>query len=169
MWHYARGLALVATGELARARAEHDSVAAIAAATPADQVVGMNSAAALLKLASEALSGELAAKRGQTDDAVRHLEEAVRLQDNLRYDEPPPWYYPVRQSLGAVLLVANRPAQAEAAYRADLERNPENGWSLYGLAKSLRAQHRGAEADAVEQRFKKAWADADVTLTASRF
>jgi predicted Zn-dependent protease len=83
--------------------------------------------------------------------------------------EPPPWYFPVRQSLGAVLLKANRAAAAEAVYREDLRRNPENGWSLHGLAESLRAQGKPAEAAAVEQRRRKAWARADVRLVASRF
>ena len=85
------------------------------------------------------------------------------------YMEPPFWYYPIRHSLGAVLLKAGRAAEAEALYREDLERFPENGWSLYGLARSLRAQDKADEAAAVEQRLKKTWAKADVTLVASRF
>ena len=90
-------------------------------------------------------------------------------QDALRYEEPPAWYYPVRQSLGAVLLNAGRATEAEAVYREDLRRNPENGWSLYGLTQSLRAQKKKEEAAAANQRFRKAWAQADVKLTASRF
>ena len=91
------------------------------------------------------------------------------MQDGLNYMEPPPWYYPVRQSLGAVLLAAGRAKEAETVYREDLRRNRENGWSLYGLARSLRAQKRNEEAAAVETRFRKAWAAADVQLAASRF
>jgi tetratricopeptide (TPR) repeat protein len=83
--------------------------------------------------------------------------------------EPPPWYYPVRQSLGAVLLEAGRAKEAEAVYREDLKRYPENGWSLFGLAKSLRAQGRAADAVKVEHRFRRAWAQADVQPIASRF
>jgi tetratricopeptide (TPR) repeat protein len=123
----------------------------------------------LLHIASEALAGEIAARRGQTDEAVRHLQDAVRTQDALPYMEPPPWYYPVRQSLGAVLLAAGRAADAEAVYREDLQRNPENGWSLYGLSQALRARNAEAEAADVDQRFQKAWSRADVTLNASRF
>ena len=93
----------------------------------------------------------------------------MHLQDDLRYDEPPDWYFPVRQSLGAVLLSAGRPTEAEAVYREDLQRNPENGWSLYGLCQSLELQGKRKEAAAVEARFKKAWVKADVQLTASRF
>ena len=92
----------------------------------------------------------------------------MRLQDEHWFTEPPPWYYPVRQSLGAALLVAGRPAEAEAVYREDLKRNRENGWSLFGLAESLRAQGKTAEAAEVEARYRRAWARADVTLTASR-
>jgi len=94
---------------------------------------------------------------------------AIRIQDQLAYDEPPPWYYSVRHSLGAVLLAAKRPAEATQVYRDDLQRNPENGWSLFGLAQALRAEGKTAEAAAVDTRFTKAWARADVTLTDSRF
>ncbi|MGH7963704.1 MAG: hypothetical protein ACRERD_18080 [Candidatus Binatia bacterium] len=169
MWHYARGLAFTATGRLDGAAGEHARVAEIAAATPPETLMNLNSAAALLNIASHILAGELAAKRSQTDEAIRHLKEAVRIQDELRYEEPPPWHYPVRQSLGAVLLTVGRAAEAEAVYHEDLKRNPENGWSLYGLAQSLRAQKAEKEAAAVEERFQKAWARADVKLTASRF
>jgi tetratricopeptide (TPR) repeat protein len=104
------------------------------------------------------------------DEATRAFKEAaVRQQDELQYEEPPPWYYPVRQSLGAVLLQAGRAEEAEAVYREDLKRNPENGWSLYGLLRSLQAQKKKEEAAEAEQRFRKAWARADVKLTASRF
>ena len=90
-------------------------------------------------------------------------------QDTHWFTEPPPWYFPVRQALGAVLLQARRPADAEKIYREDLARNPDNGWSLFGLAQSLRAQDRTAEAMQAEERFRRAWARADVSLTASRF
>ena len=93
----------------------------------------------------------------------------MAIQDGHWFTEPPPWYYPVRQSLGAALLAAGRPAEAEAVYREDLARNRENGWSLFGLAQSLRAQGKTAEADQVQARFAVAWTRADVTLTASRF
>ncbi len=123
----------------------------------------------MLTLAAEVLAGELAARRGEADIAVRHLAEAVRIQDGHWFTEPPPWYFPVRQALGAVLLQAGRAGEAEAVYREDLRRNPENGWSLFGLAQSLHAQGKSAEAAAAETRFRRAWARADVELTASRF
>jgi hypothetical protein len=170
IWHYARGLAFTATGQLEEAAKEQQAVAAAAAAMPPDRVIGDNTpAAALLHIAADTLAGEIAARRGQTDDAVKHLQEAVRAQDALPYSEPPPWYYPARQSLGAVLLAAGRPAEAEVAYHEDLERNPENGWSLFGLAQALHARKADVEAAEIERRYRKAWERADVTLTASRF
>ncbi|MGE0824427.1 MAG: hypothetical protein AB7G75_03920 [Candidatus Binatia bacterium] len=169
IWHYTRGLAFVGTNQVDEATKEQAKLVEIAAATPAERIVGLNLAAQILTLAVKTLAGEIAAYRGHTNDAVKMLEEAVQLQDTLRYEEPPPWYFPVRQSLGAVLLAAGRAADAEKVYREDLQRNPENGWSLFGLGRSLRAQKKDKEAATVEERFRKAWARADVKLTASRF
>jgi tetratricopeptide (TPR) repeat protein len=169
LWHYTRGLAFAATGKLDDAVVKQAKVAEMAAAMPADRLVGQNSAAALLKIAERTLAGEIATQRGEHDAAIRAFEEAVQLQDALKYEEPPPWYFPVRQSLGAVLLTAGRAEDAEQVYRKDLQLNPHNGWSLYGLAQSLRAQKKTKDAAAVEKRFRKAWARADVKLTASKF
>jgi tetratricopeptide (TPR) repeat protein len=106
----------------------------------------------------------MAAKRGNTDEAIQHLQQAITGEDELTYDEPPPWYLPIRQRLGAVLLAAGRPAEAEKTYREDLVRRPDNGWSLHGLAQSLRAQNKNQAAQAVMVRFEKAWEKADVKL-----
>ena len=163
MVQYARGVALAATARWDEAAAALDSLTRIAAETSS----GDNKT--MLEIASHALLGEIAARRGQLDDAVSHFKEAIRLEDGFLYFEPPTWYYPVRHSFGAVLLKAGRPAEAEAVYREDLKRFPENGWSLYGLLASLRAQGKHAEATGVDARFRRAWARADVTLTASRF
>ena len=103
-----------------------------------------------------------------TPPAIAALREAVAIEDQIPYDEPPGWHAPVRQTLGALLLAAGQPAEAEAVYREELKRNPDNGWSLYGLAQSLRAQKREAEAKDVDGRFAKAWQNADIKLTASR-
>jgi tetratricopeptide (TPR) repeat protein len=120
-------------------------------------------------IAEHALMGEIAARKGLLDDAITHFQAAMRIEDAQLYTEPPDWYYPIRHSLGAVLLKAGKPAEAEARYREDLKRFPENGWSLFGLAQALRAQNKNDEAALIEARFKKAWETADVTLTASRF
>jgi predicted Zn-dependent protease len=123
----------------------------------------------MLQLAANLLAGEIAAKAGDYTTAERLLRAAVTEQDSHWFTEPPPWYFPVRQSLGAVLLQAGRAGDAEQVYREDLRRNPNNGWSLFGLAQSLRAQGKTAEAGQMDESFRKAWSQADVRLTASRF
>jgi tetratricopeptide (TPR) repeat protein len=168
-WRYARGLAFTATGRPAEAARELAAIQVVLASVPADRTVaGFFKMADLVRLASETLAGEMAARAGDVEAAVKHLAFAVRLQDEHWFTEPPPWHYPVRQSLGAALLQAGRAAEAEAVYREDLRRNPENGWSLFGLAQSLRAQAK-PDAAAVDARFSRAWARADVRLTSSRF
>jgi tetratricopeptide (TPR) repeat protein len=169
LWHYTRGLAYAATGKLDQAQREQEAVARLAAAVPEDRIIGDNQPAKRhLELAAAELAGDIAARRGRTDEAVAHLEEAVRLEDQLPYTEPPAWWRPSRHVLGAVLLDAGRPAEAEAVYREDLRRNPENGWALLGLARSLR-ERKPDEAAAVDARFRTAWAHADVQPTSSRF
>jgi tetratricopeptide (TPR) repeat protein len=171
IWHYARGRALVGKNQLDDAGKELATLREIAKSKDLEKVTiwDINSAASLLDIAQRVLAGEIDAKRRNFKDAIQHLNEGVRLEDDLRYTEPADWQYPVRQSLGAVLLEAGRPSDAEAVYREDLRRNPENGWSLFGLMASLEAQGREAEAADVEARFERAWAQADVELTASRF
>jgi tetratricopeptide (TPR) repeat protein len=168
-WRYSRGLALNAQGRREEAGRELAALRAVQASVPADRTLAnFFKMSEMLELASQVLAGEIAARGGDADTAVKHLAEAVRIQDGHWFTEPPPWYFPVRQSLGAALLQAGRAAEAEAVYREDLRRNPENGWSLFGLAQSLRAQNKTAEAAAVDARFRRAWARADVTLTSSR-
>jgi predicted Zn-dependent protease len=116
----------------------------------------------VLNIARNHLEGEMAAKKGRSDLAVKRLRSAIAGEDELIYDEPPPWYLPIRQRLGMVLLEAGKPAEAEKVFREDLLRRPENGWSLHGLSQSLTAQKKTQEASAVEARFKKAWEKADV-------
>ena len=100
---------------------------------------------------------------------LAHLERAVRLEDSLRYNEPPDWYFPVRHFLGAMLLDAGRPNEAEVVYAADLRKNPENGYALFGLRDALTEQGRRQDAMNVSNRFDHAWSDATHTLTSSRF
>jgi tetratricopeptide (TPR) repeat protein len=167
--HYARGIAFASTGRIPEASEELDSVRAAAAAVPVDQAVSINFARPMMRMAVSALTGEIALARKDPDAAARELVAAVAIEDSLHYDEPPTWYFPVRQQLGRALLAAGRAQEAEAVYRDDLMRHPENGWSLFGLAKALNAQGKAPEAAAVDARFKKAWSKADVTLKASVF
>ena len=168
---YARSLAYTHQGNLRRAKRElkHLQQLQNEAAAHDGYAVGFSSAGGLLQIAFEIAAGELAHARGKTVQALSHLETAVRLEDGLLYTEPPDWYFPVRHVLGAVLLEAGRPGEAEVVYSADLSRNPDNGYALYGLEKSLRAQGKDALAAEVVNRFEVAWRDADVTLTTSRY
>jgi tetratricopeptide (TPR) repeat protein len=168
VWHYARGRALAAKGRLDEAEAELLRLRAIVAdpelpRTPA--TFSTNTPDGVLRVAPEVLAGDIALGRGDLPRAITHLETAVRLEDALNYTEPADWHFPVRPSLAAALQRAGRAAEAEVVYWEDLRRNPENGWALFGLAQSLRAQKKDALAAAVEERFQKAWAQADVTLT----
>jgi tetratricopeptide (TPR) repeat protein len=168
MWHHARGLALAATDRLADAEASLAELRRLAATVPADRIVADNQPAVLhLEVAEKVLAGELAARRKRTDDAVRLLQDAAAAEDRLPYTEPPPWYQPVRHRLGAVLLRSGRVAEAEAVYREDLRRNPENGWALHGLGEALRRGGKRDELAAVEERRHRAWARADVRLSTS--
>lgn len=160
---YARGVAFAATGRSAEAQATIDSIRAVA------RTLGEGEPRMTLEIAALAVEGELALRAGNGARAVKAFSDAVAIEDALSYMEPPTWYYPVRHSLGKALLAAGRGRDAEQVYRADLQRFPENGWALKGLALALAAQGKHGEAAKVEQRFAKAWRLADVTLTASRF
>jgi tetratricopeptide (TPR) repeat protein len=169
-WQYARGLAHLGKGQTGDAEKDLAEVRRIAADKALDfTLFSPNTAAAIFAIAPEVLAGELAARRKDYDRAIAHLERGVRLEDSLVYTEPAEWHYPVRQALAAVLLEAGRPREAETVYWDDLRRNPENGWSLFGLAQALKAQKRDADAALVEARLAKAWVRADVKLLASRF
>jgi tetratricopeptide (TPR) repeat protein len=172
IWHYARGVAYARTKRTAEADAELAALRAAVKAPANEQLLlagNTANASALLAIGEAHLAGELAAAKGDTNAAVAALERAVALQDALTYMEPPPWYFPTRQALGAVLLEAGRAEEAEAVYRADLEEWPKNGWSLFGLSRALLAQQKTDEASWAEEGFTRAWARADVTLSASRF
>ena len=164
IWYYTRGLAFAAKNQLDSARVARDSVAAIGAAIPPEQTANLNSTKALLQVAERSLSADLAAREGRLDEAVTLFRQGIEVEDNLIYDEPTAWALPLRQQLGAVLLAAKRNKDAEQAFRQDLVRFPNNGWSLHGLAEALRAQGRTREADEVAAKFKRVWAKADVTL-----
>jgi len=160
MWRYARTVALAARGDRAAAAREKEAFETARAAVWIDQPWGQNKAGGVLALASETLAARLASPR----DAVPHWQRAVAMQDALTYDEPPAWYHPLRESLGAALLRAGQAAEAEKVFREGVNRSPRNGRMLFGLLESLKAQKKTEASEAVRREFEAAWAKADVTL-----
>jgi len=170
IWHYGRALAYINTNRLAMAREELRPLSdARESMGTVKHYVGFATAKTLLTIAEEIVRGELASAEGNTLEGLARLERAVRLEDSLRYNEPPDWYFPVRHFLGAMLLDTERPNEAEVVYAADLRKNPGNGYSLFGLKYALEKQGKREDAQAVAKRFDRAWADATHTLTSSRY
>ncbi len=167
IWHYGRGVAHAATG---KAQSALEELAAIERLEPEVDEIFMGNvypAKDLLAIAKSLLRGEIAYRTASASAAATLFEEAVALQDALPYTEPPFWYYPTRQSLGAALLADGRAAEAQIVFEKELEQNPMNGWSLYGLTEALSAQGKIAAAEAARLRFDTVWQFADVTLSTS--
>lgn len=168
IWHYARGVALARQGDSEGSAAEHDKLKPLQASEKVLYLDGVDyPASMLLQIADHLLQGELAQAQGKQAEAISQFRKAVAVQDELPYTEPPFWYYPTRQSLGAALLNDGQHAEAEAVFRADLKIYPRNGWSLFGLAQSLEAQGKADDAQQAQARFEAIWARADVELTSS--
>ena len=151
---------MAAQGEVARAESEHTAFREAVKRVPED-----DGAQATLKVAERVLSARIAASKRENQAAIELLRKGVEIEDSLPYGEPPAWYSPVRESLGGLLLREGRYAEAEAVFRADLERNRRSGRSLFGLMAALKAQRRAYEARLVEREFEKAWAEADTKLS----
>jgi tetratricopeptide (TPR) repeat protein len=170
IWHYGRALAYIFTNRLEPANQELVSLNAVhEAMSEVEHYVGFATSGTLLSIAQAIVSGELAYAGGNTLMGLAHLERAVRLEDGLQYNEPPDWYFPVRHYLGAMLLDAGRPKEAEVVFAADLSRNPENGYSLFGLKKALEEQNENDDALIIAKRFDLAWKYANHQLNSSRF
>lgn len=169
IWHYAQAMAAIRQERMDDADAHLAALRPLAADPAMDALLVWDRypLAHAARIAERTVTAELAATRGGYDEAVAALEEAVAIEGSIPYDEPPGWHAPVRQTLGAILLQAGRNAEAEAVYREELRRNPGNGWSMFGLAKSLEAQ-RKPEAAAAMDAFTAAWAQSDVVLRSSR-
>jgi tetratricopeptide (TPR) repeat protein len=168
IWHYARGVAYAAKNDFELAQAELEAL------TPLQQDVSVlfldsrdYPGSTLIAIAIDLLRGEIAYRSGDFAVAAEHFRNAVATQDQLPYTEPPFWYYPTRQSLGAALLAGGDAVRAEDVFREDLQMHPHNGWSMFGLAQSLDAQGKEQEAAAVREKFKIAWQFADVELNAA--
>ena len=164
-WHFARGMALASTGKLADAEAERKAFAASVNQIPKEQGFGFTKAVTIMEISAAILDAKLAEAQGDRAAAIEAMKKAVAAQDALAYDEPPDWFFPVRESLGGALLRAGKPAEAEAVFREDLVRNPRNGRSLYGLWQSLKTQSKTADAEWAKSQFEAAWKDADASLS----
>ena len=167
-WHFARGLAFAGTGKLSEAQAEHTKLVALENATPADALYSMpinNKTRDILKIADNLLAAKIAMAQGDSASAISTLYEAVAVQDALNYGEPPDWFFPVRESLGAALLLNDNAVEAEKVFREDLQRNPRNPRSLFGLRESLKAQKRDYDVHFVDKQFRAAWKATDTQLS----
>ena len=168
IWHYARGVAQAAQGDFGAAEASAQTLAELKGDVKVRFLDKMDyPGSTLLSIAEFLLAGEIDYRQDRFEDAIPKFEQAVAIQETLPYTEPPFWYYPTRQSLGAALLGAGRLEDAEAVYRRDLEDHPHNGWSLFGLIQTLDAQGNTEAAVKARAHFKTVWQFADVTLSGS--
>lgn len=166
IWHYAKGMAFLGKKDLPKAQNELDRLAFLSADTSLQHLTiwNINNTADLSQIALKILSAEIAAKKNLYNEAILLLKEAIAIEDNLNYNEPPDWFFSVRHHLGKILLQAGKPAEAEEIYRQDLKTWKNNGWALMGLYKSLAMQKKNKEAQVVKTAFDKAWQSADIKL-----
>ncbi|WP_298712760.1 hypothetical protein [Chitinophaga sp.] len=169
VWHYARGMAHLGKHSLGNAKKEMDSLRILAAdASLKDLTIwNINTTADLAQIAAKVLSAGIAVQEGQADASEKLLKEAIAIEDNLNYNEPPDWFFSVRHHLGAVLLKAGKGKEAEDVYREDLRTWRKNGWALIGLHQALAMQNKHAEAQKAKAEFDEAWKYADVKIAAS--
>jgi len=165
-WHFARGSAFAARGQIAMAQAEQRVLETARQEMPAEAEFSFfsNKARNSLDLAENVLDARIAAAKGDHERAIKYWEKAVEIEDRLNYGEPPEWFYPVRESLGGALLLNGQADRAEAVFRADLEQYPRNPRSLFGLLRTLEAHETSADVEGVQREFKAAWKNADVPL-----
>jgi len=163
VWHFTRGAAQAGKGNVAEARREQEQFAAGVSRVPADAAWNVNPASGVLKIAAHELGARIAEAAGSRNAAIDLWRKAVAAQDLAGYDEPPPWYYSTRESLGGALLRAGRAAEAEAVFREELNRNPRGPRALFGLLEALKAQNKPT--GPVERQFQEVWARADQPLT----
>jgi tetratricopeptide (TPR) repeat protein len=159
-WHFARGMAFTALGGVAEAEAEYQALKEVLENTTSSETFGMAANVKtrdILKIASDVLSAKLATAKGEANQATAQLRDAVAIQDSLRYSEPPGWFYPVRESLGAALFRDGRLSEAEQTFRDDLQRNPQNPRSLFGLLQVLRSSGKSDNARFVQTELNSAW------------
>jgi hypothetical protein len=166
-WHFSRGMAFAATGKIDEGEAELKIVSEAAASTPPDVVFAMpanNKAKDIMKIAMDVLGAKIAMARKDSAVAIAKLTEAVAVQDSLKYGEPPDWFFPVRESLGAALLMSGDATGAEKVFRTDLDQHPRNPRSLFGLIETLKAQGKNYDGGFVQKQFEASWKGESSTL-----
>jgi tetratricopeptide (TPR) repeat protein len=169
LWHYARGVAFSATGQVEKAETERNSLTHARAELPEGSQYGLNAGSDVLGIAMSVLDGRIAAARGDRKAAIAHLEAAALMQEKIAYNEPADWYYPVRETLGAMLLLDGQAATAAEVFRADLKKTRRNARSLFGLWQALLAQGKTTDAELVRSRFEKEWSKSEVQLKLEEF
>lgn len=171
IWHYATGMAHLGKGDVANAQKELDKLKLLLTHNSKMledmSIWGMNTMIDLVQIASKVLEGEIAAKRNRLDASIALLKEAIVIEDQLNYNEPPDWFFSVRHNLGAILIKAGKYADAESVYREDLETWKKNGWALIGLHHALKNQSKDEEAAVVKTAFDEAWKHADIEINSS--
>jgi tetratricopeptide (TPR) repeat protein len=168
-WHFARGMALASNGKVQEAEAEHDFLSEAVKNTPEDAIFQMpvnNKSKDILTIARDVLGAKVSMAKQDNAAAISQLREAVAVQDSLKYGEPPDWFFPVRESLGGALLLSGDNATAEKVFREDLDRNPRNPRSLFGLQEALKAQNRDYDAGFVRRQFQASWKGGSTQLSA---
>ena len=165
VWHFARGMAYASNSDLAKAESEREAFLTWVRKVPTDAPFGLNPAIKVMSIVENVLGARIASAKGDQRTAIEFLRKAVEIEDSQAYDEPPTWFLPVREMLGAALLQGGDFSGAEETFRADLLRNRRNGRSLFGLQESLRAQQKDYAAAMVQREFEIAWKHADVKLT----
>lgn len=164
LWHFTRGLANAATGKIEDAMNESHALLVAKQTIPAEATIGFSPAHRILNIAAKVLDGKIAKAKHDYESAINFLQEAVVAEDALDYVEPPDWYFPTREFLGGVLLAKGDYAEAEKVFRADLEKYPHNGRSLFGLQASLQAQGKDEAAKIAQTEFTTAWKNTDTQL-----
>lgn len=170
IWHYARGMAYANMNKLSESQVELDLLNKLSESEDVKKIIiwAINPAEQVCKIASNVLTAELLTKKGDLKPAIELLKQAIVLEDNLNYNEPPDWFFSIRHILGDVLMNSNDFAAAEAIYKEDLLTWPKNGFALNGLCESLKGQNKLQEAESVKKQFEEAWEYADSELKYSR-
>lgn len=165
LWYFGRAVAFASLGDVKQAMKEQENFFKEKEHIPAEVEYGYNYVGKILTIAEYSLAAKIAEAQGNFPKSIEFLQRAIGEQDTLRYNEPPDWYFPIRESLGAAYLKLQQPAEAEQVFRDDLKKHPRNGRALFGLKESLKAQSKWHDYDWVDQEFEKAWMYSDINLS----